>query len=225
MTPASTTFVLGYHGCDATVADQVFAGRSVLAASDNDYDWLGHGVYFWEYNARRAYDFACEVRDRPHHAKQRITDPAVIGAVIDVGFCLSLYDADAIEAVRQAYRDLDQLHRTVGRPLPVNTGGADRLVRRLDCAVIETLHANRADRGDRPFDTIRAPFAEGGPIYAGAGFDVKSHVQLCVRHPACIKGYFRPLDDDGRVMTTPVPPVNEAASADADGVHAITATQ
>jgi hypothetical protein len=200
LNPASTTFVLGYHGCDAAVAEQVFAGRSVLTPSQNDYDWLGPGVYFWEHNARRAYDFACEVRGRPHHGRPRITDPAVVGAIIDVGYCLSLYDAEAIASVRQAHRDLDQLYHTVGRPLPVNAGGPDRLLRRLDCAVIEMLHAARADRGDRPFDTVRAPFAEGGPAYAGAGFDAKSHVQLCVRTPAAVKGYFRPLDDDGRVM-------------------------
>ena len=201
MNPASTTFVLGYHGCDVTVAEDVFAGRSVLAASDNDYDWLGNGVYFWEYNARRAYDFACDVRGRPHHGGQRIVNPAVVGALIDLGYCLSLYDAGAIDTVRQAYGDTVRVYESAGLPLPVNSGGSDRLLRRLDCAVLETLHATRADRGDRPFDTIRAPFAEGGPIYAGAGFDAKSHVQLCVRHPACVKGYFRPLDDDGRVVT------------------------
>ncbi len=30
----------------------------------NDYDWLGHGIYFWEKNPERAYDFAGEYRKR-----------------------------------------------------------------------------------------------------------------------------------------------------------------
>lgn len=34
-------------------------------------------------------------------------------------------------------------------------------------------------------------FVEGEPIYPGAGFDAKTHVQICVCDPACIKGVFR----------------------------------
>ena len=41
-------------------------------------------------------------------------------------------------------------------------------------------------------------FIEGEPVYQDAGFREKNHIQLCVRNPACIKGYFRPLDDNGR---------------------------
>jgi hypothetical protein len=42
--------VLGYHGCDKSVANKVFGGKSLLVASANDDDWLGHGIYFWEHN-------------------------------------------------------------------------------------------------------------------------------------------------------------------------------
>lgn len=45
----SANFVLGYHGCDQSVADQVLAGNP-FRKSDNDYDWLGPGTYFWEAN-------------------------------------------------------------------------------------------------------------------------------------------------------------------------------
>lgn len=41
-------------------------------------------------------------------------------------------------------------------------------------------------------------FTEGKPLYPGAGFHEKSHIQICVRNPNCIKGYFRilePLDE------------------------------
>jgi hypothetical protein len=41
LSSAFTTFVLGYHGCDAAVARDVIAGRRSLTASENDYDWLG----------------------------------------------------------------------------------------------------------------------------------------------------------------------------------------
>lgn len=36
--------VLGFHGCDATLAEQVVLGKTMLKESDHDYDWLGHGL-------------------------------------------------------------------------------------------------------------------------------------------------------------------------------------
>jgi hypothetical protein len=38
--------VLGFHGCDKSVADKIFAGEEDLVASKNPYDWLGSGIYF-----------------------------------------------------------------------------------------------------------------------------------------------------------------------------------
>jgi hypothetical protein len=179
----------------------VFAGKRSLTASENDYDWLGHGVYFWEHNAQRAYEFACEVRDRPHHGRQKIKMPAVAGAIIDLGFCLNLLDSRFIEMVKQAYDDLVLFHQAAEEPLPSNSGGPDRPLRRLDCAVIQMLHATREERREPPLDTVRAAFIEGGPIYEEAGFNAKNHIQLCVRNTACIKGYFRPLGEDGRSLS------------------------
>ncbi|HWE94406.1 MAG TPA: hypothetical protein VG269_10615 [Tepidisphaeraceae bacterium] len=157
-------------------------------------------MYFWEHNARRAYEFACEVRDRPRRARQRIRRPAVVGAIIDLASCLNLLDSRYIDMVRDAHADLVVLHRGAGEPLPTNSGGEDRFLRRLDCAVIETLHAAREEQGKPPFDTVRAAFIEGDPIYDGAGFRTKNHIQLCVRNLACIKGYFRPLSEDGKPL-------------------------
>lgn len=201
MDPASTTFVLGYHGCDTSVAERVFAGKTSLTASENDYDWLGHGIYFWEHNAQRAHEFAKDFQKRPRRGKSKIRRPAVVGAVIDLGTCLNLMDSRSIEMVAQAYGDLVLFHKESGEPMPSNAGGIDRLFRRLDCAVIEMLHLIREDRGKPAFDTVRAAFIEGNPIYDGAGFHAKTHIQLCVRNLAQIKGYFRPLGEDGKPLS------------------------
>ena len=203
MNPASTSFVLGYHGCAAGVADRVIRGRSTLVASANDYDWLGHGIYFWEYSALRAYEFASEVRMRPHHRRQRVRKPAVVGAIIDLGYCLNMLDSRYIETVQQAYVALSKLYEAASEPLPANVGGDDRLQRRLDCTVIEMLNTTRESRNKQPFDTVRAAFVEGKPIYENAGFHQKTHIQLCVRNPRAIKGYFRLLDDDGNPLVFP----------------------
>ena len=38
--------IIGYHGCDRAVAEKGLLRRARLEASQNDYDWLGAGIYF-----------------------------------------------------------------------------------------------------------------------------------------------------------------------------------
>jgi hypothetical protein len=68
------------------------------------------------------------------------------------------------------------------------------MLRNLDCAVIEMIHACREDANERKFDSVRAMFPEGKSIYKDSGFLDRSHIQICVRNPNCIKGYFRVLE-------------------------------
>ena len=74
----SASFVLGYHGCDFGVAEELFKNTD-FASSQNDYDWLGERVYFWEANPLRAIEFAMETSKR---FPARIRQPYVVGAVI-----------------------------------------------------------------------------------------------------------------------------------------------
>jgi hypothetical protein len=200
LNPASTSFVLGYHGCDERVAARIAAGHSILLPSQNDYDWLGDGVYFWEHNAQRAYDYAVELASHPRNGRQQIKKPTVIGAVIDLGFCFNLLDSRYLQMLRQAYEQLVKLLSEKSLRLPENTGGANLLNRKLDCAVVRTLHQMRANTGEPPFDTVRAAFVEGDELYKNAGFASKNHIQICVREIRCIKGYFHPRDDDGQPL-------------------------
>jgi hypothetical protein len=64
--------------------------------------------------------------------------------------------------------------------------------RYLDKAVFETLHKLRQNEGESPFETIRAFFVEGEPLYESAGLRSLDHVQICVRQPNNIIGYFLP---------------------------------
>ena len=83
------------------------------------------------------------------------------------------------------------------KPMPLNSkigNSTDLLLRNLDCAVIEYLHINRDIDNMKPFDSVRSAFIEGKPLYENAGFHEKNHIQICVRNPNCIKGYFLPLD-------------------------------
>lgn len=143
----------------------------------NPYDWLGHGVYFWEANPGRALQWAKQ------HA---LAKPCVVGAVIDLRECLDLFSEAGVGAVRAAHAQL--VRSLAGATAPRNSGGAERLKRTLDCAVIEYLCANLTDT---PYDTVRGIFREGKPIYPSSGFYLHTHIQICVRSPACIKAVFR----------------------------------
>lgn len=178
-------FVLGYHGCDRAVGERLLAGTS-FQPSENDYDWLGPGVYFWEANPRRGLDFARETMTR---RAARVRTPFVVGAVVDLGRCLDLTTVFGIAAVQRGFESLKRSHAESGVPLPRNS--PDRLLRRLDCAVIQRVHSIFAEAGLPPFDTVRGVFTEGGPAYDGAGFEEKTHIQIAVRNPECIKGVFR----------------------------------
>src|SRR5437667_12577817 len=49
--------VIGYHSCSQEAAEQILAEQRFLP-STKTYDWLGEGVYFWEYAPYRALDWA-----------------------------------------------------------------------------------------------------------------------------------------------------------------------
>ncbi len=184
------SFVLGFHGCDRGVGESILCGEEAhLKWSEKKYDWLGHGIYFWEGNPARALQWA------QHRKKDgKIADPFVLGAIIDLKHCLDLFDGDGLQQVADVHRELVKTFKEVGTQPPKNIGTTpDKAGRFLDCAVINYLHTYRARRGQSPYDTIRAPFLEGRPIYPGAGFLRHNHIQICVRETACLKGYFRPI--------------------------------
>ncbi len=87
-----------------------------------------------------------------------------------------------------------------------NDPNGDMLLRELDCAVIEYMHQSILETwikeindfgssSTRNFDITRGVFTEGGPAFEGAGIFEKSHIQVCVRNPNCIKGFFIPREE------------------------------
>lgn len=189
------TWVLGYHGCDRKEGEAVLAGETTLRTSENEWDWLGAGIYVWENSASRAFDWAEFARDNPQYFPTPIKEPFTIGAVIDLGNSLDLLEAASIRIVKQAHEELEEVFKLSGSSPPINMGKApDYVVRRLDCAVINYLHDSRARENMPAFDSVRAAFVEGEPLYSGAGFHDRTHIQLCVRNEAQIIGYFRVRD-------------------------------
>ncbi len=186
--------ILGFHGCDESVAIDVVKGNKELRRSGNDYDWLGNGVYFWENNYNRALEYATFLMEHPSRSRGKIPieKPAVLGAVIDLGYCLDLLDSSSLNKVNEAYKTLKKTSIDAGWELPENSGGHDLRLRRLDCAVIQTAHLSLKEKFNQSYDSVRGMFSEGKRLYTNSGFRKKDHVQLCICNPNCIKGYFLP---------------------------------
>lgn len=188
------SFLLGFHGCDETTGEAVLAGCSTLRMSDNDYDWLGPGIYFWEGSPHRALEFAqAAIANEPHTTRGEIHKAFVLGAVIDTGCCCDLQTSDALAELSRAFESVSKVAAEAGRAMPDNLYGSDRKARHLDCAVIRAMHQSRAEIGLPKYDAVRGAFWEGGELYPGAGFSSKQHVQIAVLDPKAILGYFRPL--------------------------------
>jgi hypothetical protein len=185
--------VLGFHGCEESIRDAVVSGNMMLKASQNKYDWLGYGFYFWQNNYERALDFATNPP-----GKKEIEKPAVLGAVLSLGSCLDLTDKKHIGSIQFSYENLRKSAISENKKLPVNKNSKDsndRVLRELDCSVIENLHESMRILQTPPFDSTRGVFIEGSPIYENAGFHEKTHIQICVRNPNCIKGFFIPREE------------------------------
>ncbi len=171
--PTGPRSVVGYHGCTRPVADRILAEGAFLP-SENRYDWLGRGVYFWEYAPYRALDWARFV------ALTRGEEPAVLAATIRLGRCVNLLDV-------RHHNDLIATHRWL-----TDTYGAENLPRNtargghyLDRLVIDTLCDLSTDYR-LPVQTVRGTFAEGEPLYPGSKILSLTHTQVAVRDISCI---------------------------------------
>ncbi len=190
-----TGLLLGFHGCDQSVSEKVISGKINLVQSNNEYDWLGHGIYFWENSPSRALQFANHLKNNPQKKHNLIEKPTAIGAVLNLGLCLDLLDYSNLQLLKIAYELLEISENNSHLPSNKFIGtDNDLMLRNLDCAVIESLHKLRTQNNQEPFDSVRGVFWEGKELYPNAGFREKDHIQICIRNPNCIKGYFLPRE-------------------------------
>ncbi len=176
--------VFAYHGCDETAAERLLFGEK-FKHSENSYDWLGSGIYFWEYGPNRALRWAENQKRRG-----KIKNPAVVGAIIALDRCFDLLDTKFTADLGSAFEVWRTILEKQGAEPPENTGPEKRL-RRRDCAMINWYLGELERQGDG-YATIRGAFLEGAPAFPGSEILLESHIQITVRNPACIIGVFRP---------------------------------
>src|SRR3954466_7447082 len=105
--------IIGFHGCEASVRGALLKNPNEIKISQKPYDWLGHGMYFWENNYERALSWANDKKRRG-----KIDNPAVIGAVLNLGYCCDFLDSKHIMILKPNYFSMQDLYRQSDIPLP-----------------------------------------------------------------------------------------------------------
>lgn len=192
--------VIAFHGCDESIRNQLLLEPDAIKKSQKPYDWLGHGMYFWENNLLRAHQWAKDKEERGE-----IKKAAVLGAVLSLDRCFDLIDSKFTELLATYYQSMRANYQLIGWELPKNRDikkdeFKDKILRELDCTVIEYMHQeirkeSERDEDFKPFDSVRGLFTEGGPAFPGAGVQLKNHIQICIRNQNCIKGFFKPRQE------------------------------
>ncbi|MGV3661089.1 MAG: hypothetical protein ACO1TE_12955 [Prosthecobacter sp.] len=180
--------VVAYHGCGRGVVAACLRGKA-LTPSTNDYDWLGTGIYFWEHGPARALDWA-----RFMNRRKKVSKPAVVGAVIQLGHCFDLLDIRFTTLLREMFPVFQETMAAEGMGMPVND--ASRKLHRLDCAFLNWAIPLAEKKQGIRFQTVRGVFVEGEPLYPSAQLFTESHIQIAVRDPSAIVGYFHPATVD-----------------------------
>ena len=121
--------VVGYHGTGLTAALRIVNRLESFRHSEKDYDWLGGGVYFWEYGPKQALTFA-KIRQRQYKRKtkktqedkRRATEPlAVIACMVRLGFCLDLTEPEKVEYLVEIFKSYKESMELAGATLPTNS--------------------------------------------------------------------------------------------------------
>ena len=121
--------VVGYHGTTLSVALRLVTRVNGFMLSERDFDWLGRGVYFWEYAPKQAMNFA-RIRQRQLKQKKQKTlveeqraneQLAVVACMIRLGFCLDMTEPQNVEYVEEIYASYKGSMTMAGEDLPHNT--------------------------------------------------------------------------------------------------------
>lgn len=161
--------VVGYHGTTVELADRLVNGEA-FEESKKPYEWLGEGVYFWEYAPKQAWWWTRDLRKNP--------EPAVVGAMIRLGNCLDLLDPANVWSLREVYDDI-MSKWPVGVPVPQNV----RDKRNLDCVILNSVYS-QSDGTDTPIETSRGVFVptdKAKRVWKGSWIYDEAHIQICVR--------------------------------------------
>ncbi len=163
--------VVAHHGTSAKIADALIDGQPFQESTSVN-EWLGSGVYFWEYGPKQAWWWARRYK--------KLADPAVVGAMIRLGNCFDLLDSRNIGVLQRAKDGMIKLMKREGVEIPKN----ERAYKNLDCAVFNYFYQMVEDEGEPGIDSARAayvPTESKKRIWHASWIYRDTHIQICVR--------------------------------------------
>jgi hypothetical protein len=178
--------IIDYHGTTSAAVDRLVVGDP-FRAGDRDDEWFGKGIYFWEYAPKQAWWWAKKFK--------KFDQPAVIGALIQLGNCFDLLDPKNLKVLRAVHARLTAKLHEEGLEVPTN----ERHHRNLDCIVFNFFY-REAEEAQTPIDSARAvyvPTASAKRIWRGSWIYDEAHIQVCVRSPKNILAVWH-VRPDGR---------------------------
>jgi hypothetical protein len=163
---------IGFHGTSKSNYEGI--KRQGFLLSDNSYDWLGVGFYFFQ--------------DAPNRAKEwakRHEDPIIIGAEISLDHCMDLLDNVWYELLHRAFIAYEGACRKKNIPMAIQTPGNHR----RDKIVIDMAVRALAERGFL-VKTVRSVFKEGPECFQNSALTTQNHVQIAVRDISTIVDFW-----------------------------------
>ena len=165
--------IFGYHGTSQERATVILSEG--FRASDNDYDWLGTGIYFFQDAPLRARQWATQ-----QHPK----DPAVICSRIQLDNCIDLFDIGWQPLLKNVYNSFVEQYQNTQQPLPKQNPDRSK-AHRLDCAFFN-YSIEFIDLQPQQIKAVRAAFVEGERLFPDSAIFELTHVQIAIRNPELI---------------------------------------
>jgi hypothetical protein len=181
--------IIGYHGTTAEAAERLVDGAP-FSPSENEDDWFGNGIYFWEYAPKQAWWWSTKFK--------RNAQPAVVGAIIRLGHCLDLLDPLNVASLKKFHDET--LHKWKAAKVKAPQNGNQH--KKLDCAIFNLFY----EQFKTPIETARAvyvPTESAKRVWRRSWICEEAHIQICVRKPANILAVWR-VRKDGRYGKDPV---------------------
>jgi hypothetical protein len=157
--------VWGYHGTCASAADSIL--RNGFKLSQNEYDWLGDGIYFFQDAPERAWEWA---------QHRWPSEPAVLKSRLRLEDCMDLLDSGWSSLLADAYDQFLKRMNRAGLSVPRQTMGAHR----LDRYVINFAVGMLGEAGIQ-IRAVRGAFLEGAPVFPNSFLFDRAHVQIAIR--------------------------------------------
>jgi hypothetical protein len=182
--------IIGFHGTTEEVANRLVEGKP-FRASDSIDDWLGRGIYFWEWAPKQAWWWT--------RTFKKNDEPAVVGAIIRLGNCFDLLDPINVKKLKTLYKELIDKLEDNGEPIPENF----RQHRKLDCAVFNYFY-EIAEAAEASVDSVRGvyvPTSDKKRVWSGSWIYDDAHIQICLRNPNNILAVWH-VRPDGRYGKT-----------------------